>query len=116
MATSTIQAQFGGRIAVSGEQISSSDTVEIILTRDILPVLKDRANGVYCLSNSWPSVSGGWSAIIARCQNNESSAPSLYGIFGLYQKLYYFRGFTDSTGWAAGPYIHQVSMTQTAPT
>ena len=117
MAVSIIKAEVGSWITAGNASLSASDTVETILTRDIMPSVMACENGVYCLSNSWPTVAGGWSAIVSKSQQNTATNPSITGIFGQYQKLYYFRGFVSlSTGAWTAEYIHQVTMSQIFPT
>ena len=116
MATSKIKAEAGSWLMMGSGSASASDTVEIILTRDIMPKVMECENGVYCMSSSWTNVSGGWTAIVAKSQQNINSDPSITGIFGQYQKLYYFRGFVSrSTGAWTAEYIHQVTMTKVYP-
>lgn len=116
MAVSIIKAKVGPWITTGNDSPSASDTVEIILTRDIMPSVMECENGVYCLSNSWPNVSGGWSAIVSKSQQSTTADPSITGIFGQHQKLYYFRGFVSrSTGAWTAEYIHQVTMTKVYP-
>lgn len=118
MAVSIIKAEVGSWIIMKNASPSASDTVETILTRDIIPSVMACENGVYCLSNSWPTVAGGWSAIVSKSQQSSTTTnPSITGIFGQYQKLYYFSGFVSlSTGAWTAEYIHQVTMSQIFPT